>query len=931
MEITNQYKINIYEKWLIIKDLYNQTKDNKLISKIFEYYTCIKLSEEYKKLFYEYSDIDPDFRESNQMTQTDTGIDCCDLINTIVQCKLRSSSLNWRECGTFFGSQVIYDENSKQKIIRWSNLLIARNSDSKLSSNLASKSNLFIDKTYLLDEFVQFSNELITNPPEYPIIAKSANKLRDYQIECINLIKKSDKNLIVNLPTGTGKNFIIGHALESNKKYLILVPRIILMEQVSSEISKIQPKLSKHIQYIGDGNNNFDSNKSITICVYNSIGSIGSYDSFDKIFIDEAHHISKPEIYQDDDDFDYTTDSDYYSDDDSEYESESDLESDNESDDENLEKENDTEDEIDDSDNYIKTIRSLSKLNNNIYLSATIDEHKDFGYYKKDIRDMINQNYLCDYTIHIPIFAEDPTNLNICWHLIRNYSHIIIYCNSQKEGQEINKLMNQLLKGSSEYIDCKTNKKLRNKSIDKFKSGQLQFLVNVKILVEGFDAPITKGVCFIHLPSSKTTLVQIIGRALRLHPAKKLANIILPCSTSEDEKDIGNFMKVIAENDSKIRKSYQNKKLGGYICFDLDDEADSSLGNIIESRYEMIYDSIGKLINNEEIWMKKLEEVKQYIDKYKKKPSPYYKNQENNSLAKWLIKQIMNYKYKLYIMNNPVIYDIWNKFINDAKYNQYFLTNEKKWFTNFEQVKEYIDLNGKRPVDSSKDKRIKSLAYWIINQNTNYKTKIKLMTDSKIYDIWDSFINDPKYKEHFSSVDELWTLNLNEVKEYINKNNKRPTDTDKDERIKSLSKWMQHQVTNYKTKSHIFKNNIIYNKWTEFINDIAYKNIFYSTNEKWLINLEEVKQYINKNNKRPSPSDINKDIKQLGVWFATQVNNYNYKKNIMKEDDIYQSWTDFINDDKYKIYFEPKANKTTKIKKKLDSDDISQLEKELFG
>lgn len=69
MNITNQYKINIYEKWLIIKDLYNQTKDNKLISKIFEYYTCIKLSEEYKKTFYEYSDIDPDidpdFKESN--------------------------------------------------------------------------------------------------------------------------------------------------------------------------------------------------------------------------------------------------------------------------------------------------------------------------------------------------------------------------------------------------------------------------------------------------------------------------------------------------------------------------------------------------------------------------------------------------------------------------------------------------------------------------------------------------------------------------------------------------------------------------------------------------------------------------------------------------------------------------------------------------
>jgi hypothetical protein len=115
MNITNQYKINIYEKWLLIKDIYNESKDNKIISKLFEYYTCIKLTEEYKKVFYEYSNIDPDFREENKMSQTDTGIDCSDLSDTIVQCKLRSGSLNWRELGTFFGSQVIYDEDKKCK------------------------------------------------------------------------------------------------------------------------------------------------------------------------------------------------------------------------------------------------------------------------------------------------------------------------------------------------------------------------------------------------------------------------------------------------------------------------------------------------------------------------------------------------------------------------------------------------------------------------------------------------------------------------------------------------------------------------------------------------------------------------------------------------------------------------------------------------
>ncbi|MCX6645510.1 MAG: hypothetical protein NTY09_04005, partial [bacterium] len=49
--------------------------DNNNLWKIFEYYSCIKLSEEYNKPFYEYNDIDSTFKEINKMTRDDTGID----------------------------------------------------------------------------------------------------------------------------------------------------------------------------------------------------------------------------------------------------------------------------------------------------------------------------------------------------------------------------------------------------------------------------------------------------------------------------------------------------------------------------------------------------------------------------------------------------------------------------------------------------------------------------------------------------------------------------------------------------------------------------------------------------------------------------------------------------------------------------------------
>jgi hypothetical protein len=57
---------------------------------------------------------------------------------------------------------------------------------------------------------------------------------------------------------------------------------------------------------------------------------------------------------------------------------------------------------------------------------------------------MIEQKYLCDYTINVPIFNEDKTNTNICKYLLKNHSSIIVYCNTQKEGGEINNLLNKL-------------------------------------------------------------------------------------------------------------------------------------------------------------------------------------------------------------------------------------------------------------------------------------------------------------------------------------------------------------------------------------------------------------------------------------------------------------------------------------------------------
>jgi len=882
MEYHNKYVINIFERYTDLKKSKKEDFDNNDLWKIFEYYSCIKLSEEYKKPFYEYDDIDPTFKELNKMTRNDTGIDCSDLDNTIVQCKLRKNTLTWKECSTFFGSQVIFSNELKKPIVRWDNLIITRNNDCILSENLLERKELFIDKPYLKQELIDFCKNLIINPPKYPIINEDF-KLRDYQIEAINIIKNNNKNSIINLPTGTGKNSVIIYSMKTDLKYLILVPRIILMNQLKKEIIKHNSKMKNKIQLIGDSNNIFDENKLITICVFNSIHIIENYCmNFEKIFIDEAHHINKPAIYYENDedeleeylsDLDDDIEDEYYSN--NEYIID------------------DSEDELINVKNYTKIIKSLVKYNNNVYLSATIDSVDNFEYYSKDIRTMIDLKYLCDYQIHIPIFNDDPTNTNICKYLLKNYKNIIIYCNSQKEGKKINKLMNELQLNSSEYIDCKTPKKKRDIIIDEYKNGEISFLVNVRILVEGFDAPITKGVCFLHLPTNKTTLIQIIGRCLRLHPTKTIANIILPFSSKEDNKNICNFLKVMAKNDSRIKKSFESKKLGGYISIDNVEENDDEENEDIEFKYNMVYDSMGILKNGNEIWMKCLNEVEEYIVKYDKKPSQRDEYIEIKRLGKWISYQKTNYSKNENIMKDETIKKYWENFIE--KYKKYFLSNSEEWLNNLKQVEEYIIKYDKKPSQGNEYIEIKILGKWIVKQKINYSKNQHIMKDETIKKYWEDFIE--KYNKYFISNNEIWFNNLKQVEEYIIKYNKIPSSRDKDIKIKQFGYWINTQKKNYQKNKEIMKDETIRKKWLEFIE--KYNKYFISNNEIWFNNLKQVEEYIIKYNKIPSQYDKNIKIKRLGSWFNQQKHKYKKNENIMKDETIRKYWKDFINDPKY--------------------------------
>jgi hypothetical protein len=154
------------------------------------------------------------------------------------------------------------------------------------------------------------------------------------------------------------------------------------------------------------------------------------------------------------------------------------------------------------------------------------------------------------------------------------------------------------------------------------------------------------------------------------------------------------------------------------------------------------------------------------------------------------------------------------------------------------------------------------------------------------------------------TCEEEWNIKFEKVKLYIDKYDKLPKNSDKNNDIKTLANWINTQKVNYKLKKNIMSNNIIYKQWKDFVNSLEYKKYFMNDIEIWFDNLKNVKKYIDEHKKRPSITDKDNKIKSLGVWLILQIQSYKNKNTnrIIKNKELYETWKDFINDEKYKIY-----------------------------
>ena len=293
-------------------------------------------------------------------------------------------------------------------------------------------------------------------------------------------------------------------------------------------------------------------------------------------------------------------------------------------------------------------------------------------------------------------------------------------------------------------------------------------------------------------------------------------------------------------------------------------------------------------------WYEMFDELKQFIEDNKKRPSSTSKNKNEKKLGEWISNQQTKYKNKTGGMKNEDRYNLWTEFIEE--YKEYFKSDDDVWYETVEELKQFIRDNNKGPKHTLKNKDENKLANWISRQTSSYDKKTGGMKNEDRYNLWTDFIEE--YKEYLKSEDEVWYERLEQLKQFIELYKKKPDHNSQNEDETKLYSWISYQQTKYKNTTHSMKNENKYNLWTEFLEE--YKDYFKNVDEVWNEQFGQLKQFIEDNNKRPSPTSKNSKEKTLGIWLTRQVRNYKNKAKGMKDEERYKLWTEFL--EEYKEY-----------------------------
>ena len=775
-------------------------------SKAFEMFVADRLSdaEATGRRFLLWEDLDAATKEARGLTKADAGVDVTDGATTLVQCKLRARYLTWRECATFFASAVSFTDGAYH--VPWRSLLLARNACSKLSRPLAELgASRPFDLPVPLSEFRAFARECLAEHESAQAAQAAqalhevqaaprqaqAQELRDYQVEAIELcVKETTAPAYVVLPTGCGKSLVMARvAAHEEIRVLIFVPLVALLEQMLDVLAAdLSPSLRAHVTAVG-GAYEYDITKvdaaRVVVCVYNSAHKIDA-TKFDRVLIDEAHFARAPAIYTDLLDGETSV-------------TESDGETESEATDASVEyeaedaEEDEREDDEADAGSLSATtiptqsarasrmrgyaaVRTAMSLVSARLFSATLDVPEGAERCTRTLREMIDAGRLCDYRLNVPVFDVGATNTDLARFLVQNHRSILVYCSTRAEGVSFCAAMNEH-GPCARYIDCDTPRGERREILEAFKSGALAFVVNVRVLSVGFDAPITKGVCFVNMPASKTHIIQVIGRSLRVHPDKRCAQVILPLvagAEGEDKRARG-FMRVLAQTDTRVADALRTYRGAPYLSVRRVTRADANESDgseedeqsAAELLYTAVYDATGAALTD--AWTTRFDELVAFYGANRTLPP----QSTPGGVGKWVAMQ--RHRRATMPGERKARLDALGWWVWSVRAPLMLVG----WDARFEELVAFYEANGRLPTRATP-----GLGVWVGNQRCARATMAperKARLDALGWWVWDTR----------DSLEAAWSSSLDELVVYYEANGRLPPQSTPG----GLGNWVVNQRT----------------------------------------------------------------------------------------------------------------------------------------
>ena len=99
--------------------------------------------------------------------------------------------------------------------------------------------------------------------------------------------------------------------------------------------------------------------------------------------------------------------------------------------------------------------------------------------------------------------------------------HVLIFCSGVQHASHVAEIIEGITSDEVGLVTGETLELERASTLDRFKRGQLRWLINVDVLTTGFDAPCIDCIAIMRATESPSLLAQMLGRGFRIAPEKE--------------------------------------------------------------------------------------------------------------------------------------------------------------------------------------------------------------------------------------------------------------------------------------------------------------------------------------------------------------------------------------------------------------------------